>query len=155
MQAGQAVPAACNALFACLTASGKAIRICGVQDDSDSDKWSSIHYRFGPENGPPELMYPADPASAPPSLFFYEELRHREWFHTVRFSTAGYTYRVYYGTSSGGGVKVEDANGKVRSNIECAERPQIYIEYLQMNLPCDPQNPHGAAGCRKSPAGNK
>ena len=30
----------------------------------------------------------------------------------MRFSTAGYTYRVYYGTNSGGSVKVEGANGK-------------------------------------------
>jgi hypothetical protein len=155
MQAGQAVPEACSALFACLTGSGKAIRICGTQDQADSDKWSAIHYRFGPETGPPELMFPPDPAAVPPSLFFSEEFRKREWFHTVRFSNGPYTYRVYYGTSSGGGVSVEDAKGKTLSTIECAERPQIYIEYLQMNLPCDPKNPRGAAGCKAGPAAGK
>jgi len=155
MRAGQPVPAACSPLFACQTAGGKAIRICGVQDSADADKWTNIHYRFGPESGPPELMFPADPAKAPPSLFFYRGFRHREWLHTVRFSNGGYTYRVYYGAKSGGGVDVEDAKGKTLSSIECAERPQVYIEYLQMNLPCDPKNPRGAAGCKQGSAASK
>ena len=146
MRPGQKVPEKCTSpLFACITESGKVIRICGEQ--SDSDKWTKIHYRFGPDVGPPDLMYPEDPDKAPPSLFFFQQPTRGEHLITVRFTNGGYTYRVYYGEESGGGVKVEDANGRIISHISCAERPAIYVEYLEMNLPCDPKNPRGAAGC--------
>ncbi len=147
MRPGQDVPEKClSPLFACLTDTGKVITVCGAQGD-DADVWSGIHYRFGPEKGPPDFVYPADPGSAPPALYFWSQALKKERRMTVRFANGAYTYRVYYGEESGGGVRVEDARGKLISDIPCNERPQVFWEYLEMNLPCDPNNPGGAAAC--------
>ena len=115
------------------------------------DKWSEIQYRFGPESGPPELVFPEDPAQGPPSLFFSHEETKGDYRVSVRFSNGKYTYRVYSGTRSGAGVQVENAAGKVLSDIQCNERPEMYIEYMRLNMPCDPKNPHGAAACKEYP----
>jgi alpha-tubulin suppressor-like RCC1 family protein len=148
MHPGQEIPPPCTELFACLTGMGKLIRICGTQDESNVEKWSGIHYRFGPENGPPDLMFPADPANTPPSLFFSEEKRGHDSIRSIRFSTGPYTYTVSYGSSgAGAGVDVKDAKGRKVTDIACVERPEIYDDYLRENLPCDPKSP---AGC-KSP----
>lgn len=151
MRVGQEVPGECWALFACLTDSGKVIRICGEQDASDHDKWSRIQYRFGPDNGPPELVFPKDPSVGKPQLFFSHEERKGDYLVSIRFANGAYTYRVYSGSKSGGGVEVDDARGKRLSTVECGERPEMFVEYLRLSLPCDMQNPHGAAACRKDP----
>jgi alpha-tubulin suppressor-like RCC1 family protein len=148
MRAGQEIPPACRALFACLTESSKVIRICGNQDDSAVDKWTAIHYRYGPESGPPELMFPEDPETAPPSLYFADESRGSDYRISIRFTHGGYTYRVFSGSKSGAGVTVEDAKGNVAFRISCAERPEMYVEYLRENLPCDPKAARGAASCK-------
>lgn len=155
MRIGQDVPLECNPLFACLTDSGKVIRICGTQNQADVDKWTEIQYRYGPESGPPELAFPEDPSTAPPSLYFAHESKKNDYRVTVRFTNGAYTYRVYSSTKTGAGVEVEDAKGKVLSDIRCAERPYMFIEYMRMNLPCDMENPHGAAACREHPYGGK
>lgn len=151
MRVGAAVPGECHALFSCGTASGKVIRICGAQDESQVDQWSAIQYRFGPEDGPPELAFPEDPAASPASLFFSHEEAKGDYRVIVRFSNGPYTYRVYSGTRSGAGVRVENAAGKVLSDIACNERPEMFIEYMRRNMPCDAQNPHGAAACKETP----
>ena len=46
-------------------------------------------------------------------------------------------------------MQVADANGKRITTIKCAERLQIFVKYLRLSLPCDKQNPHGAAACQK------
>jgi REP element-mobilizing transposase RayT len=152
---GQSMSDICTSLFSCITASGKYIRICGEQDDSEPDTWSNIQYRYGPENGPPELVYPKDPSKGEPTLFFSHEERKGEYRVTVRFSNGGYTYRVYSTSrgeyEGGAGVTVSDSKGKLLSDISCNERPEIYIEDLRMALPCDRKNPHGVAACKKSP----
>ncbi len=151
MRMGQDVPAECNPLFACATRGGKVIRICGTQDPADVAKWSEIQYRFGPETGPPELVFPEDPSTGPPPLFFSHAETKGDYLVTVRFTNGAYTYRVYSGTKTGAGVEVDDASGKMRSDIACSERPEMFIEYMRMNLPCDLKNPHGAAACRENP----
>ncbi|MDD5035264.1 MAG: hypothetical protein PHE55_10960 [Methylococcaceae bacterium] len=155
MKIGQEIPGPCSPLFVCGTAGGKVIRICGEQDDNDSEKWSSIQYRFGPENGPPELVFPKKPAKGQPPLYFSHEMRKSDYFVAVRFSTGAYTYRVFSGSKSGAGVEVEDAKGKTLSTIECGERPKIFPESLRLSLPCDPENPHGAAACKRDPYAGK
>ena len=155
MRPGQFVPAECNALFSCRTARGKTIRICGNQDPADVGKWTNIHYRFGPGNGPPELIFPKDPARSKPSLYFSHEGKNGDYLVSIRFSTGGYNYRVYSGSHSGAGVEVADAKGKRLSDIRCAEVPNMYPAYLQSNLPCDQQNPHGAAACKENPYAGK
>jgi alpha-tubulin suppressor-like RCC1 family protein len=148
LRVGQPVPAECRVLFSCGTASGKFIRICGTEDESDVAKWSAIHYRFGPETGPPELMYPENPERSAAALFFSHEDLKSDYRVTVRFDNGGYTYRVYSGSESGAGVDVLDAKGRKVSGIACSERPEIYIDYLRTNLPCDPKSPRGAAACK-------
>lgn len=151
MRPGQFVPEECTPLFSCQTEGGKFIRICGDQDSADVAKWSDIQYRFEPENGPPELMFPEDPDEAKPSLFFSHEEKKGDYVVSIRFSNGGYRYRVYSGSRSGAGVEVDDAKGKKLSNIACAESPEMFPAYLQSNLPCDLQNPHGAAACKENP----
>jgi hypothetical protein len=155
MRVGTEVPGECEALFSCGTASGKFIRICGTQDASQVDRWSDIQYRFGPETGPPELVFPEDPSKGLPSLFFSHEEKKGDYRVTVRFSNGAYTYRVYSGTQSGAGVQVEDAKGKVLSDIQCNEAPYMFIDYMRTNLPCDLKNPHGAAACKEHPYSGK
>jgi hypothetical protein len=155
MRAGQAVPAECNPLFICLTGNGKAIRICGQQDPANVEKWEGIQYRYGPQDGPPELAFPEDPFKGPPALFFSHEERNGDYQVSIRFSTGSYTYRVFSGSKSGAGVEVDDAKGKAASTIHCAERPAMWAEYLRLNLPRDPQNPHGAAACKEEPYAGK
>ena len=142
MHPGQEIPPPCTDLFACLTDLGKTIQICGDQDESNVEKWSNIHYRFGPVYGPPDFMFPADPANTPPSLFFSEEKRGDDSIRSIRFSNGGYTYIVYY-ASSEAGVEVKDAKGRRVTAIDCAERPEVYDDYLRENLPCDPKSPTG------------
>jgi alpha-tubulin suppressor-like RCC1 family protein len=155
MRVGQDVPGECSELFVCTTDIGKVIRICGVQDPADVAKWSEIQYRFGPESGPPELAFPEDPSSGPPALFFSHEEKNGDYRVTVRFTNGAYTYRVYSSTKTGAGVEVEDGKTKTRSGIACNERPEMFIEYMRLNLPCDLKNPHGAAACRENPYGGK
>jgi hypothetical protein len=73
---------------------------------------------------------------------------------TVRFSTGGYSYKVYSWAKrkneGDAGVIISDAKGKLLSDIACNERPLLYIEYLKTALPCDPLNPRGEAGCRNA-----
>jgi alpha-tubulin suppressor-like RCC1 family protein len=149
MRVGQAVPEKCQELFACQTAGGKVIRICGDQDPGDIAKWSALQYRFGPESGPPELMFPRDPEQQQPAMFFSHEERNGDYRVTIRFSIGAYTYRVFSGSNSGAGVEVADAKGKKLSTIQCEERPAIYIDYLRRALPCDLQNPRGPAACKE------
>jgi hypothetical protein len=153
MRVGQAVPAECDPLFSCQTASGKFIRVCGQQDSAHLDKWSDIQYRFGPDSGPPELVFPVDPSKGRTSLFFSHEEKNGDYRVSIRFSNGAYTYRVYSDSGSimGAGVEVDDAKGKKLSDISCTERPTLFIEYLRSSLPCDPQNPHGVAACREDP----
>ena len=121
------------------------------QDPANIAKWTAIQYRFGPENGPPELAFPADPSKGSPSLFFSHEESNGDYRVSIRFSSGAFTYRVFSGSKSGAGVQVDDAKGKKLSTLDCAESPAIFPEYLRQSLPCDPQNPHGAAACRKDP----
>jgi hypothetical protein len=151
MRLGQSVPAECSALFSCQTASNKVIRICGTQNAAEVDKWSEIQYRFGPVNGPPELVFPENPADTKPSLFFSHEEKQGDYLVSIRLSHGPYRYRVYSGSESGAGVEVSDAKGKNLSDIRCAERPYMFPAYLQSNLPCDAQNPHGTAACQEKP----
>jgi len=155
MTVGQSVPDKCEQLFSCETGAGKYIQICGEQDEADSSKWSGIQYRFGPADGPPELIFPKGPSKEGPSLFFSHEEQKGEYRVSVRFSTGGYTYRVYSTSKGeyegGAGVRVSDSKGKLLADISCIERPQIFIDYLRKSLPCDMKNPHGAAACRESP----
>ena len=58
---------------------------------------------------------------------------------------------VYSGSHSGAGVEVDDAKGKKVSSIACNESPYMFGAYLRENLPCDSQNPHGAAACKPDP----
>ena len=140
----------CGILFSCETARHKFIRICGEQDENNVEKWSDIQYRYGTEEGTPELVFPKD-ASGKPQLFFSHEESKGDYRVSIRFSTGPYTYRVFSGSKSGAGVEVTDANGKKHSTIECAEAPYMFAEYMRTNLPCDMDNPHGAAACQKSP----
>jgi alpha-tubulin suppressor-like RCC1 family protein len=151
MRVGESVPPRCTPLFSCQTASNKMIQICGVQDEADVAKWTAIQYRFGPEDGPPELAFPKEPWSGRPLLFFSHEESRGDYRISVRFSNGGYSYRVFSSSKSGAGVEVANANGKRITIIECAERPLIFVEYLRLSLPCDKQNPHGAAACQEPP----
>lgn len=158
MKIGESVPDKCTPLFSCGTGAGKVIQICGEQDQPDAgrgDKWNNIQYRYGPAYGPPELVFPKNPAKEASSLFFSHEEREGEYRVTVRFSSGGYTYRVYSNSSGekegGAGVTVSDSKGKQLADIACSERPEIYIHNLWKSLPCDRQNPHGTAACNEEP----
>jgi alpha-tubulin suppressor-like RCC1 family protein len=151
MRVGQSLPGKCEPLFACETANSRYIEICGTQNASEIDKWTAIQYRFGVEDGPPEFVFPENPSNGRPALFFSHETSKGEYRVSVRFSNGGYTYRVFSNSESGAGVEVTDSKGKRLSTVQCAERPSMYSEYLRLSLPCDVQNPHGAAACRKTP----
>jgi hypothetical protein len=140
----------CGILFSCETTRHKFIQICGEQDDNNVEKWSNIQYRYGPEEGAPELVFPKDPRGKP-QLFFSHEESKGDYRVSIRFSTGPYTYRVFSGSKSGAGVEVSDASGKKHSTVECAERPYMFAEYMRENLPCDMENPQGVAACQKSP----
>ncbi len=96
-------------------------------------------------------MFPEDPAEAKPSLFFSHEQKKGDYRISIRFSNGLYNYRVYSGSQSGAGVEVADAARRRLADIRCAERPEMFPAYLQSNLPCDAQNPHGAAACKENP----
>lgn len=88
-------------------------------------------------------------------MFFSHEERNGDYRVSVRFSNGAYTYRVFSGSKSGAGVQVEDAKGKGSGAIQCPERPTMFAGYLRLNLPCDPQNPHGVAACKEEPYARK
>jgi hypothetical protein len=144
----------CRILFSCETAHHKFIRICGDEDENNVDKWTNIQYRYGSEEGTPELVFPKDPSGKPQLFFSHEEFK-GDYRVSIRFSTGPYTYHVFSGSKSGAGVEVSDAKGKKLSTVECAEMPYMFAEYMRMNLPCDTENPHGAAACQKVPYGEK
>lgn len=150
MQVGEDVPGPCTELFSCSTTGGKMIRICGVQDESRVDVWRDIQYRYGPEFGPAELIYPEDAAMGSKLLLFSHEERNGEYVVSVRFMNRGYRYRVYSGERSGAGVEVYEERGKRVGVIECGERPEMFADYLRRNLACDVAV-HGAKGCEEKP----
>jgi alpha-tubulin suppressor-like RCC1 family protein len=151
MEIGKSVPEPCQVLFSCQTASGKFIQICGEQDQTDVEKWRGITYRFGPANGPPELIYPKEPEKGRASLYFSHAEMGGDYQVSVRFVNGVYTYRVFSGSKSGAGVLVEDGKGKRVATVNCIERPQLYAAYLWKSLPCDQKNIHGAAACQEKP----
>jgi hypothetical protein len=113
---------------------------------------------------PVSLRSPGRPAGAGISggsfqgaacVILLHEERNGDYQVSIRFSTGSYTYRVFSGSKSGAGVEVDDAKGKAASTIHCAERPAMWAEYLRLNLPRDPQNPHGAAACKEEPYAGK
>ena len=85
---------------------------------ADVAKWTAIQYRFGPEDGPPELLFPKSPSPGRPPLFFSHEESGGDYRMSVRFSNGGYSYRVSSGSKSGAGVEVANANGKRITVIE-------------------------------------
>ena len=141
-------------MFSCETnRPGKIIQIRGVEDVI-RQRWSNIQYSFGREHEPPEMVYPTDPAQGARSLFFSHEYRDggADYYVSIRFTTGGYTYRVYCHTPKGGaGVTVTNAQGKEVSTIPCIESPSILASYLQRELACDLKNPHGKAACGEKP----
>jgi len=151
MAVGQPVPETCQVLFSCQTASGKYIRLCGEQDENDGELWHNVTYRFGPANGPPELIYPGNQGADKPALFFSHTEAGGDYRVTVRFVSGGYTYRVFSGSKSGAGVRVEDTKGKRVASVACIERPELFASYLWKSLPCDRTNPHGEEACRETP----
>ena len=151
MDIGQSVPEECWALFACKTASGKNIQICGEQGQANSEKWDNITYRYGPDNGPPELLYPKEADAGRESLYFSHVQAGGDYQVSVRFRSGGYTYRVFSGSKSGAGVQVDDSKGKTIATVDCIERPQLYSAVLWKSLPCDQKNPHGASACQEKP----
>src|SRR5436309_1238524 len=81
-------------LFVCESErAGKFISICSVEEEA-GHRWSSIQYVFGQEKEP-EMVYPSDSEKGAISLFFSHEIRGNDYRVTVRFSTGGYTYRVF------------------------------------------------------------
>ncbi len=152
MPIGQSAPGDCGILFACQTASGKYIRLCGEQDQRDPDLWRNITYRFGPANGPPELEVPSALAAGARTFAFAHAQDGADYQVSIRFSNGGYVYRVFSGSRSGAGVMVEDAHGKRLSTVRCIERPQLFAPYLRRSLPCDTGTPLGDAVCGERPA---
>jgi hypothetical protein len=139
-------------LFTCETdRAGKYVTICATEVEP-GERWRDIQYRFGAEGQPPELVFPKDPAKGASSLFFSHEKRGDDYRVTVRFSTGGYTYRVFSTTGDDlAGVTVSDVHGKLLSKIKCIERPYVFPSYLQRALACDLANPHGKAACGDAP----
>jgi hypothetical protein len=137
-------------VFACGTASRKLIQFCGDIDPDDHEKWINVNYRFGSEKDGPELIFPAHPESAPPSLFYSEEKqKDNDTYQVVRFSTGPYTYRVHWGWETayfgdgtpaprpiGVGWVDVDANGKRVTHIDC----DVFLDRdLSRSLPRDPK----------------
>lgn len=153
MEIGRAVPADCRTLFGCVTASGKYIRICaGREDPPDGLRAGALQYRFGPPNGPPELLYPREAASgARHPLFFSHAQVDGGYQVVIRFVSGGYTYRVFSNSKTGAGVSAEDSSGRQVSCLACAERPELYASILWKSLPCDTLNPYGKAACQEKP----
>jgi hypothetical protein len=102
------------------------------------------------------MVYPADPDQGASSLFFSHEYRGGEYYVSVRFSTGGFTYRVFsYSDHGGAGVVVSNAKGRELKTIPCIEQPYVFPSYLQRALACDLKNPHGRAACREEPFGRR
>lgn len=139
-------------LFICETnRKGKFIAIRGIEEEP-AKKWSAIQYSFGREGEAPEMVYPADPTEGAKSLFFSHTNIHFRYKVSIRFSTGGYTYRVFsYEDGMDAGVMVSDRSGKVISKIPCIERPYMFASYLQRALACDMENPYGKAACGDDP----
>lgn len=136
-------------LFVCETErAGKFIAICAVEE-VPGQRWSSPQYRFGiPEH--PELVFPSE-RDKDGRLYFSHESSGEDYRVSVRFTRAGYTYRVY--SSSGNeeaGVMVT-SRSKVISRIRCIERPTMFPAYLRAALPCDEENPHRSRACEDDP----
>jgi hypothetical protein len=142
-------------LFSCETdRKGKFIQIRAVEEEAGK-RWSAIQYSFG-SDGKPEMAYPKDPSTGSVSLFFSHEYRRGQYYVSIRFSTGGFTYRVYsYEGKDGAGVDVSNARGKTISSVACIERPYMVPDYLRMALACDIKNPHGKAACGENPFGSK
>ena len=139
-------------LFVCETnRSQKYAMICATEVKA-GERWKDIQYRFGTEGMKPELVYPARPDQGARSLFFSHTAVGSDYRVSVRFTSGGYTYRVYSNSGQGNaGVLVMDAQGKVLSNVRCIERPYMFPSYMQRALACDTENPHGAAACGDKP----
>lgn len=145
-------------LFMCETnRAGKYIGICAVEE-TPGKTWSAVQYRYGdPENA--ELVFPPDGADGARRLYFSHVVRGGHMYHvSVRFRSAGFTYRVYSDGDSASdppgdgraGVTVTTAAGKTIADIKCIERPTLFAPYLHDLLACDRENPDGVAACAAS-----
>jgi hypothetical protein len=139
-------------LFVCETnRAQKYAMICATKVKA-GERWEDIQYRFGTEGKKPDLAYPARPDQGARSLFFSHTVAGSDYRVSVRFSSGGYTYRIYSNSGQeNAGVMVFDSGGKLVSNVRCIERPHMFPSYLQKALACDKENPHGAAACGDKP----
>lgn len=149
-------------LFICQTDShDKYLGICAIED-RPGETWSAVQYRFGDGNKA-EFVYPANPEDGGRKLFFSHGVQGTVYRVSVRFRSGGFTYLVEsYGDSASdppgngvAGVTVTNGSGKTVANITCIEKPLIFPSYLRMALACDPENPHGKAGCVEPPPDDK
>ena len=147
MRVGVDVPAECNPLFVCATERRKNVRICGSQDSSNVGRWTGIQYRFGPETGPPELVFPKEASEAPPQLFFSHEEKQGDYRVTIRFTNGERTRTAC--TPARRGRRSGRRQRKIL-DIGCNERPEMYIDYMRMNY-LRPEKLCCAAACQKAP----
>jgi formylglycine-generating enzyme required for sulfatase activity len=142
-------------LFDAETTNHKSLQFCGDPDPNDPEKWININYRFGPGEGPPDFVFPANPERVPPPFFYSEEHQKDNNILTViRFSSGAYSYLVYFGLQGGhfadgtptprpywiGWVNVEQ-NGKGLSHIEFASA-NMFAD-MSRSLPYDPNRAQG------------
>jgi hypothetical protein len=56
------------------------------------------------------MIFPREPAQGATSLFFSHKCRGKDYYISIRFSTGGYTYRVFSDAGkTGAGVTVSNA----------------------------------------------
>lgn len=148
-------------LFSCETGKRERyITMCGREVVQDKE-WTDTQYIFGTD-ALNELVYPENRADGKRRFFFSHQSRGNDYTVSIRFVSAGFTYRIYsishHATSdmdpagSGpAGVEVTDRTGHRVATIPCIERPYMFIEYLRLATSCDLQHPKGAAACRRNP----
>jgi hypothetical protein len=127
----------CRILFSCETAHHEFIRICGEQDENNVDKWTNIQYRYGSEEGTPELVFPKDP-SGKSQLFFSHEESKGDYRVSIRFSTGPCTYRVFSGSQSGAGVEVSDTKHQMWRDSRPRTPPKITASITTLEILTQP-----------------
>ena len=130
-----------TAYFACLTARGKWVGLCGNPP-------RSLQYRFG-KVGEPEFRYPEDPAEGLGGFTFAHYWRYQTDRLEIGFRNQGADYSIFdytEGRRRQAGVRVTTADGKERT-FSCKGKIVSRLAELEGFLRCYPDNALNGGQC--------
>jgi hypothetical protein len=131
--------------------------LSGIPQDDGS--WTDLRFeRHSDTDGQLVYSFPPDGVDYRTAFLFSHSRGPGGYLVTIRWVDQGTDY-VYYSLAIPPNPEIEDdmgggdaglaisKDGELIERVSCAERPYMFISYMQESMSCDLANPHGEAAC--------